>query len=69
MTGRVVAVYAEVGATVKRGDVMLTLEAMKMEHPVRAGMDGVVEQINATIGDQCSAKQILGTLKPEPETE
>ena len=63
------AVYAEVGATVKRGDVMLTLEAMKMEHPVRAGMDGVVEQINATIGDQCSAKQILGTLKPEPETE
>lgn len=67
MTGRVVAVHTTVGTTVKQGEVMLTLEAMKMEHPVRAGMDGIVEDISAAVGDQCAAKQILGTLKPLSE--
>ena len=67
MTGRVVAVHAELGAEVKQGDIILTLEAMKMEHPIRAGMDGIIESIRVSVGAQCSTKQILGTLKPLSE--
>lgn len=68
MTGRVVAVQAEVGQSVSQGAVLLMLEAMKMEHPIRAGMDGIVETLSVGVGAQCSAKQVLGTLKPHPES-
>jgi biotin carboxyl carrier protein len=40
-----------VGDVVKRGDILIVLEAMKMELPVRASADGVVEAVNCREGD------------------
>jgi pyruvate carboxylase len=44
---------------VHRGDVLLTLEAMKMETTVRAERDGVVKEVVARTGLQVDAKDLL----------
>ena len=51
MPGRVVAVAAEAGAPVSRGQTLMVIEAMKMEHAITAPADGVVERVNYAVGD------------------
>jgi 3-methylcrotonyl-CoA carboxylase alpha subunit len=51
MPGKVAAVQVAAGARVKRGHVLLVLEAMKMEHAILAPADGVVEAVNFAAGD------------------
>lgn len=51
MPGSVVQVLVEAGATVAKGEALIVVEAMKMEHVVRAPHDGVVERIDVAIGD------------------
>lgn len=51
MPGRVARLGSfEVGDGVKRGDVLCLLEAMKMEHPVRSPIDGVLRELDAAVG-------------------
>jgi len=52
LPGRVLAVLVEVGQTVGEGQPLVKLEAMKMEHTIRAGAGGVVEAIYFAAGDQ-----------------
>ncbi len=52
MPGRVASVHVEAGATVRRGDVLLVLEAMKMEHSILAPAAGVVSRLNVVAGEQ-----------------
>ncbi len=47
MPGKVVAVHVKLNAKVKKGDALLVLEAMKMEHTLVAPFDGVVAELNA----------------------
>jgi len=51
MPGKVAQVLAVAGGTVKRGQALMVLEAMKMEHTIAAPADGVVERINYAPGD------------------
>mgnify|MGYP003392602452 CR=1 FL=1 len=51
LPGTVVAVLAEQGAVVKKGDPILTLEVMKMEQVLRAPFAGVVKRLNYKVGD------------------
>ena len=51
MPATVVNIHVEPGATATRGDVLLTLEAMKMELAIRAPRDGVVGAIHCKVGD------------------
>jgi geranyl-CoA carboxylase alpha subunit len=62
MNGVVVAMDVAPGTSVKRGQVLATLEAMKMEHPITASVDGVVETAVAK-GSQVAARDILIKLK------
>lgn len=55
MPGAVIAVLVEVGQAVKKGDPLLKLEAMKMEHTVYTAADGVVEAIYYSVGDTVAA--------------
>lgn len=55
MPAAVVAVQVSPGASVKRGDVLMILEAMKMELPIRAPGDGIVTAINCRPGDMVQA--------------
>ena len=65
MPGTVVAVAVADGTRVSAGDPLLSVEAMKMEHQLRAPMDGVVS-ISLAPGDLVKADQVLATLIPEP---
>jgi 3-methylcrotonyl-CoA carboxylase alpha subunit/geranyl-CoA carboxylase alpha subunit len=57
--GKVIAIQAEVGATVKRGDTLLVIESMKLEHAIAATQDGVVASIDVALGQQATTGQIL----------
>ncbi len=59
MPGTVATVPVHVGQKLKRGDVLLTLEAMKMETTVRAEHDGIIKEILASPGMQIDAKDLL----------
>ncbi|WMW80393.1 acetyl/propionyl/methylcrotonyl-CoA carboxylase subunit alpha [Undibacterium cyanobacteriorum] len=52
MPGKIVAVIAKNGQEVKKGEALLIMEAMKMEHTISAPHDGVVEEVLYTVGDQ-----------------
>ena len=59
MPGTVATVTTAVGRKVARGEVLITLEAMKMETAVRAEMDGEVAEVVAKPGAQVDAKDLL----------
>jgi len=59
MPGKVTAVEVKRGARVKKGQRLLTLEAMKMEHALIAPFDGMVAELNASTGAQVTEGQIL----------
>ena len=59
MQGNLTQVCIEVGARVKRGDLVATMEAMKMEHNLKADCDGTVRDIAARAGDQVRSGQKL----------
>ena len=52
MPGKVVAVLATSGQEVKKGDALVIMEAMKMEHTIAAPSDGLVEEVLYQVGDQ-----------------
>jgi geranyl-CoA carboxylase alpha subunit len=64
MAGRIVKVLTELGAKVAKDQVLVILEAMKMEHELRAAFDGVVQSVSVKPGDQASIRQALVTLSP-----
>ena len=51
MTGTVTAVYSEAGAQVQKGDLLMTIVAMKMEHAIKAPKDGIIKQILVNQGE------------------
>jgi len=51
MNGTIVALLAQHGATVTKGDALLVMEAMKMEHTIRAPADGIVQAFYFKAGD------------------
>ena len=59
MDGAIIDILVEAGQAVKQGDTLVILEAMKMEHPVKADRDGTVGEILATKGDQVKRSQLL----------
>lgn len=61
--GKVWKIVAKVGDSLKAGDSVLILEAMKMEIPVVAPQDGVVASIDCSEGQPCEAGDLLATLK------
>jgi len=63
MPGTVATVSVTVGLRIKRGDVVVTIEAMKVEAAVRAEVDGEVAQVLVQPGAQIDAKDLLVTLR------
>lgn len=60
--GKIFKLEASVGQTVKAGDAILILEAMKMEIPVVAPQDGTVASIDVAVGDPVEAGALLATM-------
>ena len=62
MPGKILAVKANEGASVKKGDVLILLEAMKMENEIVAPQDGTVASINVSTGDMVEAGDVLASM-------
>ena len=69
MPGRIIAVEVEQGQTVTRGQKLLTLEAMKMEHTLIAPFDGVVAELAAVAGAQVQVEALLARIVASDEVE
>ena len=63
MPGKIVSVSVKAGDTVARGQTLLVLEAMKMEHAMTAPFDGVVVELSAEAGGQVSEGVVLAKLE------
>ncbi|WP_296595005.1 biotin/lipoyl-containing protein, partial [Phenylobacterium sp.] len=64
MPGKITQLSVKAGETVTKGQPLLTLEAMKMEHALSAPFDGVVEDLAAELGAQVSEGALLAKLTP-----
>ena len=62
MPGNIFKVECSVGQAVKAGDVLVVLEAMKMEIEVSAPVDGTVKAVAATVGTAVNTDDLLVTL-------
>ena len=59
MDGAIVDVLVSEGSPVSKGQLLVVLEAMKMEHPLKSGIDGVLKRLKVRVGDQVKNRQIL----------
>lgn len=62
MPGKIVGVKANVGDVVKKGQVILVLEAMKMENDIVAPQDGTIASIDTAVGNSVEAGETIATL-------
>jgi len=65
MPGKVVSIKVNLGDRVKRGDVLLTVEAMKMENEIHSPIDGTVSEIFVKVGDSVNPDECLVRVSPE----
>lgn len=63
MPGSIVKVIAREGDTVKSGDAILIIEAMKMESTIYTSINGTVTKMNATEGKQTDGEEILAIIE------
>ena len=68
MPGRIIAVEVSEGQHVAKGQKLLTLEAMKMEHSLTAPFDGTVAALAATPGAQVQVEALLARIEPTGDT-
>jgi 3-methylcrotonyl-CoA carboxylase alpha subunit/geranyl-CoA carboxylase alpha subunit len=61
--GKVLAIHAQPGDAVKKGDTLVVVESMKLEHALAAARDGVVRSMHVEAGQQVAPAQLLVTLE------
>ncbi len=62
MPGKILKVNVNAGAAVKKGDVLLVLEAMKMENEICAPQDGTVATVECAVGDSVETGKVLVSM-------
>ena len=62
MQGKILKTPAAVGAAVKKGDVLVVLEAMKMENEICAPQDGTVATVECSVGDSVETGKVLVSM-------
>jgi len=69
MPGRIVALHVEEGVTVEPGSALVTLEGMKMEYTVKAGVAGTVRTLYYAEGDMVDAEAMLVEIEPAEDDD
>ena len=62
MQGKILKINASAGASVKKGDVLVVLEAMKMENEICAPQDGTVATVECSVGDSVETGKVLVSM-------
>jgi acetyl-CoA/propionyl-CoA carboxylase biotin carboxyl carrier protein len=62
MPGSVIAVHVGQGDSVTKGQPLLVVEAMKMEHTLNAPLDGTVGELLVRVGQQVKVDELLATV-------
>ena len=65
MPGQIISIRVEIGQAVNQGDILVIMEAMKMEHRIQAPHDGIVSNIYYQIGDSVQADAVLLEINKE----
>ena len=65
MPGSVLATEVAAGTSVAKGDLLLIMEAMKMEHRITAPRNGVIDAVHVSVGDQVDNGQLLVSMAEE----
>nr|WP_277346469.1 acetyl-CoA carboxylase biotin carboxyl carrier protein subunit [Sneathiella chungangensis] len=65
MPGKLIQIFANAGTRVSKGDPLVVLEAMKMEHTLTAFKDGIIEDVFFEVGDQVDEGTVLVRLESE----
>lgn len=63
MPGKVEEVKIKVGDTVKKGDILFVVEAMKMKTPVPCTQDGTVKELKVGAGSRLSAGELMAIIE------
>ncbi len=63
--GKIVSINTDIGNKVKEGDVLMILEAMKMQNEIHAPISGTVSEVNYKPGDSVEANAPLLVITPE----
>ena len=69
MKGTVVDIRVEVGESVRAGDTIVIMEAIKMEHAIKAPVDGTVTDVYFAVGDLVDGGSDLVGFEPSPSTD
>jgi acetyl-CoA/propionyl-CoA carboxylase biotin carboxyl carrier protein len=64
MPGSVIAVHAEAGTPVTKGQPLVVVEAMKMEHTLSAPLDGTLAELHVRVGQQVKVDELLAVVTP-----
>ncbi|MEG6584003.1 biotin/lipoyl-containing protein [Dendrosporobacter sp. 1207_IL3150] len=62
MPGKIVKVVAEAGKPIKKGDIVLILEAMKMQNEISAPADGTLKSINVAAGQSVKPGEVMAVI-------
>ncbi len=65
MPGKVIKITVNKGDAVKKGDLLLIVEAMKMENKITAPRDGVIDQVNVSVNERVEVRSALVTLEKQ----
>ena len=63
MPGKIIQIDVAVGETIKKGQDLLILEAMKMENRIKSPTDGILTKLNTGIGSNCNSKDLLMVIE------
>jgi len=63
MPGKVIEYKVKVGDTVKKGDIVAVMEAMKMKNPVPSPQDGVVKEIKAGLNERINPGNVIMVIE------
>jgi biotin carboxyl carrier protein len=63
ITGKIVGVESKVGDKVQEGDVICTIEAMKMENPIMAPVSGTIKELKVSVGQVVSTGNVIAVIE------
>ncbi len=69
MPGAIIKISVKAGDQVSPNDSLVVMEAMKMEHTLKAGRAGVIDSVQVSVGDQVDAGTLLISLSPAVESD